>query len=275
MRVRRALLLGTLLLAACREEGNQSSAEAARADSSAAGYNVGSTGTIPAADSTHPARPESVAVASRPDSTRTPPVGRDSAHAAVVRRDTTHLAKRDSTGRKTQAATVAKTTRAVTKVATKAAPPDTAAPSGPVRVSEFLTYDAKARIASVQLVAGYNGVNGSLNYNGATRGGRVLAIPLGWHVHVTVTNRDSDLQHSAIVVPAVLPPPLELTTPAFEGGALPRLDEGLHEDETGTLDFIASRAGRYMLACGVPGHAQSGMWIQLLVTTSITAPAYR
>ena len=77
------------------------------------------------------------------------------------------------------------------------------------------------------------------------------------------------------LVEAVLPPPLELTTPAFAGAALPRLDEGLQEDETGTMDFTASRAGRYMLACGVPGHAQSGMWLQLVVSAGVSVPAYR
>lgn len=261
----RALRLGVVtLLLACREGGGHDSVEAARADSSAAGYAVGGAATpavvaIPPADT---ARRESTAVAARRDSTPRRTTGatvaratprRDSARA-ITPRDTARAVKRDTAGH----------------VATR--PP---APSGPVRVNEFLTYDAGSRTASVQLIAGYNGVNGSLNYNGAIRGMRALAIPLGWHVHVTVSNRDTDLQHSAIVVAHVLPPPLELTTPAFEGAALPHLDEGLHEDETGTMDFVATRAGRYMLACGVPGHAQSGMWLQLVVAPGVTVPAYR
>jgi len=148
-------------------------------------------------------------------------------------------------------------------------------PEGPVRVNEFLTYDARSRTVSLQLIAGYNGLNGSLNYNGATNGSHGLYVPTGWRIHVAVTNRDSDLQHSAIVVQKVLPPPIEPSEPAFPAAALPRLDEGLQEDETETLDFIADRAGQYMIACGVPGHAQAGMWLQLAVSNGLKVPAYR
>lgn len=268
----------TLLAGACRE-GEQSSAEAARADSSAAGYDVGPEPAVGAsaaeslrrahADSVARARLDSARAVARRDSVRSDSARRDSvAHALVLR----EKARRDSVARDSVRRVASRDSIVHgSQSRTKPLPQ----PTGPVRVNEFLTYDAKTRTASVQLVAGYNGVNGSLNYNGAIRGARTFAIPLGWHVHVTVSNHDSDLQHSAIVVREVLPPPLELTTPAFVGAALPRLDEGLQEDETGTLDFVADRAGRYMLACGVPGHAQSGLWLRLLVARGITVPDYR
>lgn len=143
-----------------------------------------------------------------------------------------------------------------------------------MRVNEFLTYDLRSRTISLQLIAGYNGLNGSLNYNGATKGSHGIYVPTGWRIHIAVTNRDSDLQHSAIVVEKVLPPPIEPTNPAFPGAALPQLDEGLHEDETATLDFVADHVGQYMIACGVPGHAQAGMWLQLAVSNGVTVPAY-
>lgn len=273
---RRALLLVALVFVACRE-GAESSAEAARADSSAAGYAVGTGAGRPAPDSTAARRAESTAVAARRDSAASiAAMRRDSARADSVKRAAAaRIASRDTAGRsKRDSSTSAnRTTTAVAKTTgTTHVPPP---PAGPVHVNEFLTYDARVRTASLQLVAGYNGVNGSLNYNGAMRGTRAVAIPLGWRVHVIVSNHDTDLQHSAIVVQEVLPPPLELTTPAFEGGALARLDEGLHDEETGTFDFIADKAGRYMLACGVPGHAQSGMWIRLVVAPGLTVPAYR
>ena len=147
--------------------------------------------------------------------------------------------------------------------------------TGPVRVNEFLAYDSRSKTVSLQLIAGYNGLNGSLNYNGATNGTHGILVPLGWRIHVTVTNRDSDLQHSAIVVRELLPPPVEPTEPAFTGAALSQLSEGLHEDETSSLDFLADRAGHYMIVCGVPGHAQAGMWLKLSVTVDIRIPVYR
>ena len=142
-------------------------------------------------------------------------------------------------------------------------------------MNEFLTYDQRSHTVSLQLIAGYNGLNGSLNYNGSMKGSHGLYVPTGWRIHVAVTNRDSDLQHSAIVVHKVLPPPIEPAEPAFASAALPGLDEGLHEDETGTLDFVADRAGHYMIACGVPGHAQAGMWLELAVSNGLAVPAYR
>lgn len=252
-----------------------SSADAARADSSAAGYAVGvraESSTVGAVTSsaTPPtdkqpstatriaAAAPTVAVAPRqsPASTNKPGAARDTAKAS------THA------------------TATVPNVATRPARGDSAAtpallPEGPVRVNEFLTYDQRSRTVSLQLIAGYNGLNGSLNYNGATHGSHGLYVPTGWRIHVAVTNRDSDLQHSAIVLQKVLPPPIEPSEPAFAAASLPQLDEGLQEDETGTIDFVADRAGQYMIACGVPGHAQAGMWLQLAVSNGLKVPAYR
>jgi sulfocyanin len=173
-------------------------------------------------------------------------------------------------------------------VTTKTRPPDVTAarpktdsvqappvPAGPVHVNEFVTYDARSKTVSLQLIAGYNGLNGSLNYNGATNGSHGISVPVGWRIHVAVLNRDSDLQHSAIVLHEVLPPPIEPNDPAFAGAALPDLGEGLQEDDTGTLDFVADRPGQFMIACGVPGHAQAGMWLKLVVVKDLAAPFYR
>lgn len=275
-----ALLLASAISgAACGER--PSSAEAARADSSAAGYSVGqrkenggAAPTLAAAMTPPPndtaafakrsapprgAMPDSATA--RPSSSGAPRTGaRTGAHAdsaKVSGEPTVAAASAGSSGR----------------AHSDSASPS-ALPAGPVRVNEFLTYDVGSRTLSLQLIAGYNGLNGSLNYNGATKGSHGIYVPTGWRIHIAVTNRDSDLQHSAIVVEKVLPPPIEPTNPAFPGAALPQLDEGLHEDETATLDFVADHVGQYMIACGVPGHAQAGMWLQLAVSNGVTVPAY-
>lgn len=259
---------------ACGER--TSSADEARADSSAAGYAVG-------------VRTESSAVAA---AASTPMAPADSQAAAASRAVTAGPTTTATVARANPAGTNkpapapdtakagAHTTTIVPNVATHPVPRDSTAarvtvPEGPVRVNEFLTYDQRSRTVSLQLIAGYNGLNGSLNYNGATHGSHGLYVPTGWRIHVAVMNRDSDLQHSAIVVQKVLPPPIEPSEPAFPAAALPQLDEGLQEDETGTLDFVADRAGQYMIACGVPGHAQAGMWLQLAVSNGLKVPAYR
>jgi sulfocyanin len=262
-----------IALVACGER--TSSADAARADSSAAGYVVGARTETTAVDS---AMRATTPPAETLPSTATRVATAVPATPAPVPRDNPASAAKPA-----PAADTAKTTHPATalpNVATR--PPRTdsvvkpaAVPEGPVRVNEFLTYDQRSRTVSLQLIAGYNGLNGSLNYNGATHGSHGLYVPTGWRIHVAVTNRDSDLQHSAIVLQKVLPPPIEPSEPAFTAAALPRLDEGLQEDETGTIDFVADRAGQYMIACGVPGHAQAGMWLQLAVSNGLKVPAYR
>lgn len=273
------VLAAVVVTAACGERERASSAEAARADSSAAGYMVG-RGESGRSAST----PTTVAIAVRPNDSvaaRTPVTASSPSVATAP-------AARAPVGGGTPPAVHADSVAPVKKTEGGGGKPDATHPAqradslahveaaaGPVRVNEFLTYDQRSRTVSLQLIAGYNGLNGSLNYNGATNGSHGIFVPTGWRIHVAVTNHDSDLQHSAIVVQEVLPPPVEPVTPAFPGAALPDLGEGLHEDETGTMDFVATRAGHYMIACGVPGHAQAGMWLQLGVSNSVTVPAYR
>lgn len=278
-----------ILAAACGEP--QSAAEAARADSSAAGYAVGprpNRGTLATATTNGGGASTATTTLAPPPDTTTPAAKASSSAATSASAATPKTADRkigtDTTARSSGTTSGAASRRdsvpnagtATTGASGRGADSSAAAAAaGPVRVNEFLTYDERSRIVSLQLVAGYNGLNGSLNYNGATKGNHGIYVPLGWRVHVAVTNHDSDLQHSAIVLEKVLPPPIEPALPAFPGAALPQLDEGLAEDEIGTLDFVASRAGQYMIACGVPGHAQAGMWFQLAVLKGITVPVYR
>ena len=267
-------LVAALLIGALGCDEHQSAAEAARADSSAAGYEVGVRTETPATTTTATTTTAAGSGARQQSDTSV----QAPAAVAVAATPTTSALKSPTVAHATPPRDSAKVaqSRTVPNVSVRPAASDSAPlAEGPVRVNEFLTYDRRSRTVSLQLIAGYNGLNGSLNYNGATNGSHGLYVPTGWRIHVAVTNRDSDLQHSAIVVQKVLPPPIEPTEPAFAAAALPRLDEGLNEDETGTLDFVADRAGQYMIACGVPGHAQAGMWLQLSVANGIKVPAYR
>lgn len=269
-------------------DSNRSAADAARADSSAAGYTVGRAadgaadasgvngglpaastglpGATPVGSAPAPTVPRAAVPATAQTTTRATGTtsNTSSGHGVAVRADTS------------AASTSGK--RAPNAVAGRAPAESTAAAPvvrGPVRVNEFLTYDSGSKIVSLQLIAGYNGLNGSLNYNGATNGLHGILVPTGWRIHIAVTNRDSDLQHSAIVLKELLPPPVEPSEPAFAGATLPQLAEGLHQDETSSLDFVADRPGHYMIACNVPGHAQAGMWLKLSVAGELTVPAYR
>ena len=246
------------------EGGEHAQEAAARADSSAAGYTVG----VP---------PDS-AVAPRIDSTGASGGARPAAASAAA----------TARPREAPAAeTVARSSRKLPPAATRPARtppvrrvPDTsrsaeATAAGQVRVNEFLSYDAGARTAILQVVGGYNGLNGALNFNGGAKGSQTVTVPLGWKVQASFVNRDGDLPHSAIVVREVNPIPLESPPPAFPRAFTVKLEEGLQEGGADDLSFVANKEGRFLIFCGVPGHGQGGMWIYLVVSPSASAPTYQ
>jgi hypothetical protein len=155
------------------------------------------------------------------------------------------------------------------------APAPSARPGGTSgQIDEFFSYDAAERVAELRLVAGLDGSNGSLNFNGAARGARAVIIPLGWRVRLAAENDDGDLSHSVVVIDDISSIPVELPMPAFAGAATADAAEGLAMGESETLSFVASRAGRYLIACGVPGHGQGGQWMRLTISPTATYPTY-
>lgn len=260
MRSRVALLLLAGLALGCEGgPGAATSEEAARADSSAAGYDVGTT--------------PSTATAKAPPSATAPRTGVASSGTAATpsppspRRDTATPTARPDSSRRT-AADTGRTTGGETAV-----PPRR--PPGAVTVNEFLAFDSRTKTVTLSLVTGYNSINNSLNVNGGIRGSHTVVVPVGWAVLVGVTNRDADLAHSAVVIPQTLPLPAEPPAPAFAGARLEDAEKGINAGETMAMFFTAPRAGEYMIVCGVSGHAQGGEWLRLTVSATATEPAYR
>lgn len=261
MRLRRLpILCSWLMVANCTGSGTSAdkSAEAARADSSAAGYAVGGIDTS-RSSAANPTPTIDTATAASRDTARPrinvrPRIDTSEIHRVV-------RARTDSSVRRAQT--------------DSSKPPSLPVPVGLTRVNDFLSYDAQKKTVTLLLTAGYNGLNDALNYNGGARGSQGVSVPRGWTVLVSLTNRDSDLKHSAIVVRQMLPPPEEMPAPAFAGASLRQLEEGVPEGDTASFEFVASRPGQFMIACGVPGHAQGGMWLRLTISADIDRPAYR
>lgn len=121
-------------------------------------------------------------------------------------------------------------------------------------------------VARFSLVAGQTPANGGLNFNGATGGHLVLTVPEGAQVELTLVNQGA-LPHSLQVVPeATTPPPTAEAQPAFPGAETPNPQVGAGPGQTAQASFVASRPGRYLLICGVPGHAVVGMYAVLEVS---------
>lgn len=147
-------------------------------------------------------------------------------------------------------------------------------PPAPIREADFLAYDSATKALTFQLSAGADS-SGLVSFNGAVRGTRVLTVPRGWTVTISFVNRDSLLPHSAVVVEQGVGIPEELPVPTFVGAGSARLRNGLLNGSTEELEFVADREGKYLLACGVFAHAQRGQWIGLVVSGTAAAPSYR
>jgi sulfocyanin len=163
------------------------------------------------------------------------------------------------------------------KAPVAATPAATVAPSAPVdsgtTVNEFMSYDPAAKTAALKLFAAHGSVNGGLNFNGASNGGATITVPVGWTVSWMFKNEDA-IPHSAIILPNKMPFPAQPQDPAIPRAYTQDVTGGLPTGGTDQTTFKASTAGQYLLACGVPGHAPSGMWINFVVSADAKAPTY-
>ena len=156
--------------------------------------------------------------------------------------------------------------RAAAQAGTAAAAPQAIDPA-------WLSGDVASRTATFELVAGLTGLNGALNFNGFRDGGLTLTVPLGWTVLMNFRNHDGMLPHSAEVIDDVHPLQLQPVTPAFPRAFTLRLAEGIPSEGRDDLRFIADKGGSYLIFCGVPGHGAAGMWIRLVVSSSVPQPS--
>ena len=165
--------------------------------------------------------------------------------------------------------TPARKARAAAPVARagQAAAPDS------VKVNEFMSYDPVGKTVALKVLAAHGSVNGGLNFNGASNGGATITIPAGWTVAMAFTNEDA-IPHSAILLPNQMPFPAQPQDPAIPRAYTVDVTAGLPTGKSDQSTFKASPAGQYLLACGVPGHAPSGMWIRLNVSADAKTPTY-
>ena len=140
--------------------------------------------------------------------------------------------------------------------------------------STWLATDVATKTVQFQLIAGYSGLNGGLNFNGFGDGGLRLTVPAGWHVVLHFNNHDGMLPHSSVVIPDGPVPTLTATlSPAFSQAVTLKLQEGLTSNEHDDMKFVVDSAASYLIICGVPGHAAAGMWIRLVVDAKVDHPS--
>jgi sulfocyanin len=151
--------------------------------------------------------------------------------------------------------------------------PASTASSTAVPLNEFLSYDSGAKSVTLKLFAAHGSVNGGMNFNGGSNGSVTITVPAGWTVTWAFKNEDA-IPHSAIVLVNKMPFPAQPQDPAIPRAYTSDVTGGLPTGGTDQTTFKASPAGQYLIACGVPGHAPSGMWIHLDVSADAKIPTY-
>ena len=125
--------------------------------------------------------------------------------------------------------------------------------------------------APFTIVAAQTPANGEQNFNGTSKGQMVITVPRGAVVQITFKNQGS-LPHSLQIIPPTNPlPATALTAPAFPGAQIKNPQTGITKGQTATLQFTATKAGKYLMICGFPGHALLGMYANFIVAESPSA----
>jgi sulfocyanin len=148
-----------------------------------------------------------------------------------------------------------------------------AASSSDIKVNEFMSYDPAAKTVTLKLNSAHGSNNGGMNFNGGFSGNSTITVPVGWSVSWTFTNEDA-IPHSAIVLANKMPFPAQPQDPAIPRAYTSDVTAGLATGKTDKTTFKGATAGQYVIACGVPGHAPSGMWIHFDVSADAKIPAY-
>jgi len=144
-------------------------------------------------------------------------------------------------------------------------PPDSA-----TRVSPRLAYSAAQRVAFI----GVDADSRAMSFDGAAQGGETFVVPLGWTVEIRLRNGDA-APHSARVVASRDTIPLTIPGAVFAGAESPNAEAGVGSGRSQVFRFSASRAGSYLIACAVPGHAAAGMYVRLVVQADASTPSWR
>ncbi|TRM81733.1 sulfocyanin, partial [Sulfolobus sp. A20-N-F6] len=114
------------------------------------------------------------------------------------------------------------------------------------------------------------------NFNGTSDGNLHIYIPAGWTVIVYFTNEEG-LPHNFLIIQNTTATPG--TDVGQDGNILlyvgatssNYLYNGISSGQTAS-GSITLNPGVYWFACGVEGHASSGMWGVIEVSSSITTP---
>ncbi|MDB5058202.1 MAG: putative pyrrolo-quinoline quinone [Chloroflexi bacterium] len=123
----------------------------------------------------------------------------------------------------------------------------------------------------IMLTAAATTANNGFNFNGFFNGSGTFTVPETWTVFWEFRNKAS-LPHSAAIVTSIKTP---LTDVPFGFGvaSTPNAIAGTGAGVTQVVSFVADHPGKFILGCLVPGHIQSGMWDNFVISSTAKAPS--
>ncbi|HWQ16377.1 MAG TPA: sulfocyanin-like copper-binding protein [Sulfolobales archaeon] len=117
-------------------------------------------------------------------------------------------------------------------------------------------------------------ISTGFNFNGSSGGSLIIYIPTGWGIEITYTNSHT-IPHSIVIVRNNTATP-QSSNIANDGTVIASQPEqytsGITQGSTVRLALNSIPEGIYWIACGVPGHAQAGMWIILASSPNVSIP---
>jgi sulfocyanin len=142
-------------------------------------------------------------------------------------------------------------------------------------VAASIQYDSAAKTAKIPVISGLTSNGGGWNFNGYAQGQMTIVVPVGTKVVMPYYN-DDIVPHSMVAVAGSASRiPSAPGDPVFRGATTRSPDNGLMTGQHDDVTFTAETPGRFLLVCGVPGHAQSGMWVYLEVSRTAKRPTVR
>ncbi len=123
----------------------------------------------------------------------------------------------------------------------------------------------KAKVVNLTVTSAYANADGGFSFNGYSKGKMTITVPVGDKVNVTFSNA-STIPHSAEFTKYTKTLPSGGIVAVFKGALSPNAQNGAVKGVTQKFSFVASKVGKYMLICAVPGHFQAGMWDNFVVS---------
>jgi sulfocyanin len=149
----------------------------------------------------------------------------------------------------------------------------TSAPSvDPSNVKASMQWDAATKSMTLPMVSGLNKNAGGWNFDGQARGSMTIVVPVGAKVTFPYYNEDIVPHSLGVVEGSPTNVPSLPSQPAFPRAATRNFQQGIPTNQGDVVTFTADKPGTYLIVCGVPGHAASGMWVIFTVSPSATVP---